>query len=195
MSIRHAAGLLAAAVVCVSGCSSQEQAPTSPAGDGATASAAPAVPAVLKLGQSADITGENGKPLKVTPLGVYYYRGKPGDPTLPQEKWFAAVAIKVEATTAADRASGSMWRVKQGTRLFDTGTGKAPVAPWVGSVNSGVALTDPGDPEIVIQTFDLPAGGGVLQWATTDKPTIRWQLPGRNSGQGLDEVVAFLKNQ
>ncbi|WP_433357771.1 hypothetical protein ACQP25_44340 (plasmid) [Microtetraspora malaysiensis] len=195
--LRRVGGLLAAAVVClvVAGCSGEDAAAPQEGG-GSTAAAAAAPAKVLAWGEPTQIAGEKGQPLTVTPTGVFFYRGKPEDPMMPAERWFAAVAIRVEAVKGADRmppgATGE-WRIRQGTRMFDSASGNANSAPWVGRVNSGVTPVAPGSPEVAIRTFDVPKGGGELQWVTTGGAPIRWSLPGRTTGGGLDEVKAVMR--
>ncbi|WP_433435469.1 hypothetical protein [Nonomuraea sp. CA-141351] len=171
------AGLLSAVTVTA------VQAPA----NAASAAATMAAPKLLRFGQSARVSGEWGRPLRVAPLGVYYYRPSADASIKPKQKWFVAVAIRVTALFKADRMpdpiSGNMWRVKSGARTFDTNSGNVMSAPWAGRVNEGVMNVKPGHPDVVIKTFDLPRAGGTLEWATRNGTPIRWQIPAKNTGK------------
>jgi hypothetical protein len=172
-------------VVTASACAGQEK-PAPPA------EATPTAPKPLAFGEGTTIPGEKGHPLKVTPIGVYYSRGT--GQFKPATKWFAAVAVRVHAVEEADKvpapASGSFWRVAQpGGLMATTLDGNATAAPWIGSVNTGAAITDQGDTNVMFVTFDLPVPGGVLQWTTADGANTQWKLPARNSGQGTKPVI------
>ncbi|WP_133306003.1 hypothetical protein [Microbispora triticiradicis] len=187
--------VLCAAVTTLSACSGGTT--TSAAGEPGAAPSSAAAPAqVLKLGEPATIRGEGGQPLTVTPTGVYFYRGRTGDALRPAERWWAAVSIRVEATKAADRlppgATGE-WQVRQGSRTFTTVGGNAGNAPWVGRVGEGVEQVAPGDPQVAVKTFDIPKGGGELRWVTQGEPPVRWSMPGRTTGSGLDDVKAVMR--
>ncbi|MEO3861433.1 hypothetical protein [Acrocarpospora sp. B8E8] len=194
--VRRRVTMLLAVLIALSACSGQDIVIWPPAGSNtAPAGTVVALPDVLKLGESAEITGEKGHPLTVTPVGVYFYRGRVGDRTLPVEKWFAAVAIRVEGADRMPPDAVGQWFVRHGTRFFGTSSGNSDVAPWVGSTNAGMTPVAPGAPEVAIKTFDVPKGGGQLQWTSMEEPPVRWQLPGRTAGEGLDEVVTFMKNR
>ncbi|WP_138666365.1 hypothetical protein [Nonomuraea turkmeniaca] len=190
---RRFSALLIAAVastaVAVTGGAAQA-APSSAAGEALA-------PKLLKFGQSVVIKGERGGRLRVTPTGVYYHRTRADDSPKPVTKYFTAVAFTVQVLDKADRLSppvaGGQWAVRAGGRVFDTSSGNAVQVPWIGRVPEGVQRTDKGDKDVVIESFDLPGMGGVLQWKDRSGGSFRWQMPRKTSGKNLEPVHEALK--
>lgn len=168
LAVLPAAALLAAAGV------------TAPASANTTAAAVVAAPKVLKFGQSIRILGEKERPLRIAPVGVYYH--KPSDPKFaqPREKWFVAIAVKVTALSKTERIpgppEGSDWRIRIGGRAYTTTSGNATSTPWVGRTDGPWTTIQPGSPETLYYSFDLPRTGGTLEWSTPNGVT-RWKIP------------------
>lgn len=189
MRLHRAAALPAAALLAAALTATPAAHATTPT----TASAVVVAGKVLKFGQSARIVGEKGRPLRVAPIGVYYYRPPADASTKPKQRWFVAVAIRVTALSGADRMpppiTGNWWQVKSGGRAFTTSSGNAVITPWVGRVNEGVTAVKPGRPAVVFKSFDLPRAGGTLEWVTRDGSAIRWRIPTKNTGKAAYRPV------
>ncbi|WP_043636819.1 hypothetical protein [Nonomuraea candida] len=174
----------------------------------ASANAAPttsvvAAPKLLKFGQSIRIAGEKGRPLRISPVGVYYHR--PSDPKFaqPREKWFVAIAVKVTALSKSERipgvVEGSGWRVRIGGRAYTDTSGNATSSPWVGRTDGPWITIHPGSPEVLYYSFDLPKTGGTLEWSTP-KGVTRWKIPTSKYGNAavikpvLDAIADYEGN-
>ncbi|MGA4990411.1 hypothetical protein [Nonomuraea bangladeshensis] len=164
-----AAGLLAAAALTAA-----------PASANATATTVAAAPKVLKFGQSIRIKGEKGRPLRITPVGVYYHRPSDAKFTQPREKWFVAIAVKVTALSKTERIPStperSGWRIRIGGRAYTDTSGNAMSSPWVGRTDGPWINIQPGSPEVLYYSFDVPKPGGTLEWSTPTGVT-RWKIP------------------
>lgn len=187
-----AIAVLAAAVTA---CSSTPQA-ASPDQASPSAPAAHPSPTVLRFGQPAVGTGEGGKKLQLTPLGVVYNKGGDAASGLaPTNGTFVAVAIKVVAEDDGDHVpppisgKGFMWRGSDG-EMNDPDSG-----PWSGSVNDFTSTHDfqPGEPEIAYITFDVPARGGTLTYISPDGSRARWSIPRAQGGKGLAQILRQVK--
>lgn len=153
----------------------------------------PAKPVRLQWGQPATVSGTNGSKLKVTPIGVLYDKGSPD--IEPENGVFVVIALRAEAvdqpeTIAAPITGGGfMWQGADAQKISGT-EGNAVITPWVGSVNefSNVPI-QPGEPEVGIETFDVPAKGGRLIYVDPLTAAVTsWELPDRAQGTGLDKV-------
>jgi hypothetical protein len=167
---------------------------------GQPTSTAPAAPKDLAWGQPATVTGHNGHQLKVTPVGVLYHRGPYQDGDRPENGWFVALALKVEALQQPDAPaapiSGGGLRWRGANQTITTVDGNATSAPWVGSVNEfGTdAPIEPGSPEVGIESFDIPTKGGRLLYVSpVDQSITSWTLPAADQGTGLDKVRMKIK--
>src|SRR5690606_2356266 len=123
----------------------------------------PAKPVRLPWGQPATASGTNGSKLKVTPIGVRSDRRSPD--IEPESGGCVATALRAgaraqPATVAApSTAGGCMWQGADAQKISGT-EGNAVITPWVGSVNeSSSGPIQPGEPEVGIETFDVPAKG------------------------------------
>jgi len=176
--------LTIASIAITAGCTSPattRSAPETPHSPAASATQA----ADLTLGKPGQVTGEKGTTLTLIPLAVKWTKGaKELDP--PANGWFLVVAIKVEATTGADTIAapasgyGLYWRGQGAT--IDSSEGNTGATAWVGMVNELGAPIEPGNPETVIETYDVPAKGGRLIHISTDGTITAWRLPAGNAG-------------
>ncbi|MFI9845118.1 hypothetical protein ACIHFD_49425 [Nonomuraea sp. NPDC051941] len=197
MPARRATLLLLSAVI-LTGCSTSGDAESPPdAAAAAEASTAPSkAPATsLEWGATATGQGEQGQPLKITPVGVYHHKGdqKIG---LAQNGLFVAVAVKVAATDGADHipppASGNGFFWKGDGETITPAAGADP--PWVGRVNVPLADQDlqPGESANYVITFDALGRAGTLVYLSPDGSQYQWKLPSKSGGQGLRRVTAAL---
>lgn len=174
-------------------------------GDVIGTSAAPPAPVRLQWGQPGEVTGSGGSKIRLTPVGVLYSKGpypKLLDGTTngaPENGWFVAVAIRAAPTTQADgpdeslTGSGFMWQGAEQKVTPDGGnTGGSP---WVGTVNEfGNVPIQPGESEVGVLTFDVPAKGGRLLYVDpVDQSITSWDLPADAQGTGLDKVKARIR--
>lgn len=163
-------------------------------------STAPAAkPQVFKLGQTAEVTGEKGNPLKITLMGVYYHKGDKQH-GLSENGTFAAIAYKAQAVNAADGIpapiSGSGWIWRSGGQTIQTTDGAASSPPWSGRVNTPIADQNiqPGEYQIYIDTIDIPAPGGQFIYVNPGEGSqVAWELPSAAAGTGYGPVLKALK--
>ncbi|MET7335942.1 hypothetical protein [Nonomuraea sp. NPDC005650] len=196
--MRYLTRLLAAALI-ITGCSTTKEphfggeAPTT-ATEAAKTAPPPAV--TLDWGKPGDGKGEQGQPLQVTPLGVYYHKGHA---TLgrPENGVFTAIAVKVAATTGADHvpppaSNFGFSLASDDGETVTTAAGATP--PWVGRVNVPNAERNiqPGRFQNYVITFDAYARGGTLTYTSPDGQLLEWQVPSKPGGQGLRRVQAAL---
>ncbi|GAA2411415.1 hypothetical protein GCM10010404_81670 [Nonomuraea africana] len=147
---------------------------------------------ILKFGQAAKIMSESGNPLRISPIGVYYHRPTWKHATMPRNKYFVAIALRVTALSKPDTmppvAGSSQLRIKQGAKVFTYSSGKAMEAPWVGRTPGTEVTAQPGSPEVIYYSFDLPKTGGILEWSGP-AGAHRWQIPASNSGKATHEAL------
>ncbi|MFD9947689.1 hypothetical protein ACFWYW_46515 [Nonomuraea sp. NPDC059023] len=193
MPKRHAVGLLLSALV-VTGCSAAEQAPPNGAPAAEASSTTKPAAATLEWGTTAAGAGELGKPLDITPVGVYYHKGDKRY-GLAQNGTFAAVAVKVAATSEPDHVpiaangQGFLWQHDGETLAPDAGAEE----PWVGRVNTPLATDiQPGEHQVYVISFDITARGGSLVYVSPAGDQQRWKLPAKSGGQGLKRVLTAL---
>lgn len=198
LTARSTAALALTALI-ITGCStSSEDPPTAPAESSAAptpaqTAAAPAAP--LKWGTPATGVGEQGNPLEITPVGVYYHKGDK-QYGLAENGVFTAVAVKVAATTGPDHVPppitghGFVWKGDGETINLMSGGQE----PWVGRVNVPIATQDiqPGEHQVYVITFDTFDRGGTLAYMSPDGKQLQWEIPTRAGGQGLRRVLSAL---
>ncbi|TDC53327.1 hypothetical protein E1281_17875 [Actinomadura sp. KC345] len=155
----------------------------------------PAAPARLKGGQSGTVGGTNGHKLKVTPLGILYNQGSPDAGAL-ENGVFVVLALKAEAVGQADTIAapitggGFMWQGENAQKISGTEGGATSTA-WVGSVNEFSNIpVQPGEPEIGIETFDIPAKGGRLIYVDPATMAGHRRHPGTRDERGGGQQLA-----
>lgn len=204
MRARFAVALCVAALA-MAGCGSGQgrpgidRPPTSEADISMPSASAPATPAVHKLGETVEVVGEHGNPLKITPRGVYFTKGLAGYGKA-ENGIFIAIAYRAEAVDYAEGVpepiSGAGWVWRGYGQTITTTEGAAASPPWSGRVNEPITGQDvqPGEFQDYIETFDVPKAGGQLVYINpgTGKQT-RWQLPADTAGTGYGPVVHALK--
>ncbi|MGW0486175.1 hypothetical protein [Nonomuraea sp. NPDC003214] len=184
----------------VTGCSG-----TGPGQEGPTAESQPAAdstaqkpPTVLEWGKSATGTGEQGQPLQITPLGVYYHKGDQAY-GMPQNGVFAAISVRVATTTGADHVPppasrhGFYWEGdgEHDGEQVDATNGEDP--PWIGRVSQPTIQDIPaGKARNYVVTFDAFSRGGSLVYVSPDGGRYEWPLPARSGGKGLRPVLVAL---
>lgn len=196
MRVPAAAALLAAAVL-ISGCSGGggaapldvEAAEDALASQAATSEAPPAAPQKLQMGQPAEAVGHGGYPMRITPTGVYYYKGHPNN--TPEQGWYVAVAYKAEALAHADAVPYSGWTWTAQGQTFET-TGSDP---WTGRVNQPVAGRNipAGEYQTYFAIFDVAARGGTAVFQAGDGREFRWQIPPESGGTGLRPIQVAMR--
>lgn len=187
--------LACVSAVIITGCSSGGEAEPAADAVAATASAPPASH-TLQWRQPGDGQGEQGQPLQITPLGVYYHPGD-DDYGRSQNGMFAAVAVKVAATgNGADHVPppvsgfGFSW-VDQDGEVVDTAAGAS--APWIGRVTQPTITDIPaGRHKTYVVTFDVAGRGGTLVYTSPDGSAVQWPVPAKAGGKGLRPVLAAL---
>jgi hypothetical protein len=164
-------------------------------------STAPAAPTHLAWGKTATVSGHGGNPLRITPVGVLYDKGPYKGVNGPENGWFVAIAVRVEAVERQDSpaapagSGGFSWRGAEQT--IDGIEGNASSSPWVGAVNGfGIdSPIEPGSPEVGIETFDVPSKGGRLIYVSpVDQAITSWELPTADTGTGLDKVKQRIRD-
>ncbi|GAB2467684.1 hypothetical protein GCM10027187_39830 [Streptosporangium sandarakinum] len=174
LAVLPAAALLAAAAL------------TTPTPASAAAAAVVQAPKVLKFGQATRTMGSHGRPLRITPVGVYYHQPTWKYATKPRNGYFVAIALRVTALSKPESmpplAGTSQLRIRQGGRVFTFASGRASSTPWVGRTPGTEVTAHPGSPEVIYYSFDVSQKGGVLEW-TTPTGMTRWQIPTSNAGK------------
>ncbi|MER5322376.1 hypothetical protein [Streptosporangium roseum] len=154
-----------------------------------------AKPTMTPWGTAATGQGEQGKPLEVTPLGVYYH---PGDAKMgaSENGMFVAVSVKVAASEAPDHVpppmTGQGFYWKGGGESISPAEGGQP--PWIGRVNTPISTQEiqAGEYAAYVITFDVPERGGTLAYISPDKTELRWAIPKKSGGPGLRRVLTAL---
>ncbi|GAA4209287.1 hypothetical protein GCM10022252_75560 [Streptosporangium oxazolinicum] len=191
---RTATALLA--VLLTTGCAAEATGSGNAPTTQPSAASAPAIAATLPWGSTAGVKGANGSLLMATPTGVFYWRGT-GD-VRPHTKWFLAVAIRVASTTAPDHVpslgDGGGFSWKGDGQTVNRIQGNTSAVPWSGNVPT-VTDTDiqPENSVVYVETFDVPAAGGVLVYTDTAGQQAQWDLPPRTLGKGLRDVIAYTR--
>ncbi|GAA2376675.1 hypothetical protein [Nonomuraea africana] len=145
----------------------------------------PAVRPDLEFGQTGSVIGENGTKLTMTPYAIMYTKDAK-ESTAPANGWYVVIAIRGEATGGIDRVAppisgnGFYWRGEEVT--LDPSEGNASNTSWTGTVNEFGSPMEPGHPEAVLETFDVPAKGGRLIYINADGTITAWRLPSSDSG-------------
>ncbi len=155
----------------------------------------PSAPQVHRLGETVEVTGRSGNPLKLTPTGVFYHKGDKRY-GLAEQGVFAAVGYTLEAVSQPDTIPAPVDGAGFELRWDDITLTSAASPPWAGRVNEASVDQEvqPGETDKYIETFDIPAPGGILIYVNPGtKKQIRWQLPKQNSGKGYGGAVRALQ--
>ncbi|MFG1977035.1 hypothetical protein ACGFJC_47550 [Nonomuraea fuscirosea] len=150
-----------------------------------------AAPKLLKFGQAVRVKGEHGRPLRITPVGVFYHQPTSSGSIKPRNRYFLALAVRVTALAGAEQMPlpyGRQWRIRQGGRTFTTSTGRANMAPWIGRAQGASITVHKGTPEVVYEAFDVRARGGILEWSSPDG-LHRWRIPAKNAGSATHAAI------
>ncbi|MEU4703369.1 hypothetical protein [Nonomuraea dietziae] len=192
--MRATATTILLAAVLLSGCDYGPSAGNAPTTNASPTKTATAKLKQLALGDAATVEGEKGQPLRITPTGIYYYKGDPNHRA--ENGHLVAIAYKAEALEEADgipapiSGRGFVWR---GAGQTIQSFGASP--PWVGRVNTPIDGQDvqPGEYQAYILTFDLPEKGGTLVYTGEGDKQTRWALPKASKGSGLKPVANALR--
>ncbi|GGV34328.1 hypothetical protein GCM10010182_67850 [Actinomadura cremea] len=191
------AGLLLAIVL--TGCGGSDPEPAAVQDSPHSGGQQPSAPVRLRWDQPGTVGGTNGQKLRVTPIGILYDGGS-ADGGEPANGVFVVLALRAEAVGQADTVAapmtggGFMWQGPNAQKIT-SGDGNAVTTAWVGEVNefSNVPI-QPGEPEVGIETFDIPAKGGRLIYVDPATTAVTsWELPTADQGEGLDKVRQRIK--
>ncbi|HLU76135.1 MAG TPA: hypothetical protein VKZ82_28415 [Nonomuraea sp.] len=191
MSLRaRTAASAALLALLLSACSGTEAEPAEEVGgeEPASEEQAEQVADPLAWGETAEVIGDNGTPLELTPVAVHYATAEEvgGEEGIdaPDNGLYAAVQIEAvalegpETTTAPIDGGGWAWR--QDGQQYSTVDGTATMAPWVGSVPEFTvdAPILPGeDATVGFESFDIPEAGGHLAYTDAAGAMVRWEAP------------------
>lgn len=152
----------------------------------------------LKLGESADTTGDGGiGVLQVTPDTIVFTKQASGETAA--NGIFAVVTMKDKATTAVAAnepapisGGGWKWMAADGEMVaFDSGNSSNVV---IDKYNNAGAI-QPGAYQWRLQAFDLTpaqAKDGTLIYVDGAEKAFRWKMPSTNAGPNASEVKAQL---
>lgn len=187
--ILPAVALLLAA--CGTNSSPDEQSPTpSVKGSQMTAQA----PRPFGIGDSANITGSNGTPVKAILTGVLYADAHTKDYDGP-DKYAVAVAFTLVALNATDKLPAPIeghdftWE-KDGVQRASV---DASNVPWTGCTNGYLPTSTliRQQPRKVIVDLTTPAKGGTLTWNDEAGP-VQWTLPEESKGHGTEPAAQYV---
>ncbi|MGI5169867.1 hypothetical protein ACQEU3_46680 [Spirillospora sp. CA-253888] len=189
----------AAATLLLTSCGDSNNAATQPDTPSAKPSTTTPQNKQVPWGKPAEVTGTGGHKLRITPTGVLYHRGPYKGVDGPENGWFAAISLRVEAVDQADAVlagagnGGLQWK---GNGQTITNADSGGNAPWVGAVNQlgGDSPIQPRRAELAVETFDIPARGGWLGYANPDGSLVEWNMPVTDQGSmGLAKVRAKIR--
>ena len=152
----------------------------------------------MKLGDTAETTGSNGKGrLEVTPTTIVYLTTASGD--APTNDLFAFITIKDRPTTATAtrraapiEGGGWQWAAPDG-QAIDAGDGESYNVVH-DTFNSGGDI-QPGTFKWDGIAFDLTKTqrGGTLIYTDGEGTAHRWAMPAKDSGPQTDDVRRGLR--
>lgn len=150
-------------------------------------------PAAHRLGDTVNLTGADGTPIKAILTGVYYGNAHAKTYTGP-DKYAVALAFTLIAMQHTDHLPAPIdghdftWTngTEQRAAVDATGT------PWNGCTNAYLpsATLTVGQPHQAIVDLTTPATGGTLTWNDEAGP-VQWEMPDKSTGTGTEPASTY----